>query len=404
MDQSLIERLNREMDLEGERRSPPEGFPVLPRIPAERYTDPDFFELERQAIWSSSWLLAGHMDELPEPGCFVRWEDAGAPILIVRGDDGEVRAFYNTCRHRGAAVVKEPKGKVSRLRCNYHSWTYDLEGKLRHVPDESDFAELDRSCHGLLPVRCERWGSWIFVTESPDAPPLLEWLGPVVREMEQFEPDSIRLVGKHSIDLACNWKVAADAFLEVYHLNHIHPESVASLLDHHQSSMGLLPNGHSRMVTRKRPEMVEAGFGGGEMLRFEKTCEIVQACNLSYHMFPNLVTPLDVFGFPFLQFWPVDIRSSRLEVIWFSPDWGDGPVPEPWTPIVQIFDFVLGEDTRNVEDMQKSVDSRGFEGARLGYQERRIYHFHEEIDRLIGPENIPERVRIPRLLEPYVES
>ena len=159
-----IKTLRRLMEYEAARTAPPPTFPSLPDLPAGRYNDMRFFELEREHLWRRSWLLAAHTDELPEPGCFMRWENAGQPVVIVHDDDGRIRAFYNTCRHRGAPVVTVDRGKSPRLMCGYHNWTYKTDGTLAGVPERRDFpADFDMSCRGLLPVRCEMFGKVILI-------------------------------------------------------------------------------------------------------------------------------------------------------------------------------------------------------------------------------------------------
>ncbi|NIP14555.1 MAG: Rieske 2Fe-2S domain-containing protein, partial [Pseudomonadales bacterium] len=128
MNQKEVDELRQLMEYEAARTEPPEGFPSLPDLPGGRYTDQRFYDLEQQHIWRKSWLLAGHIDEIPEPGCFRLWETAGQPVVIVHADSGAVNAFYNTCSHRGAPVVTEPEGKRPRLVCKYHGWTYSHDG------------------------------------------------------------------------------------------------------------------------------------------------------------------------------------------------------------------------------------------------------------------------------------
>ncbi len=398
MDAALTVRLKEAILAEHARSAPPDGFPAFPDVPAGRYTDPGFFALEARKLWSGAWLFAAHADELPEVGSFRLWEDAGKPILLVRGHDRVVRAFYNTCRHRGGPVVREPAGRSPVLRCSYHSWTYDLAGALVAVPDERDFVGLDRACRGLLELRCESFGRFLFVNEDATAPPLIDWLGPVARELAEFQPDRLRLVERHGFDLACNWKVAIDAFLEVYHLKHIHPHTVDALLDHRGAVMGLFANGHSRMVTPNRSGAQEThGFP-----EIETVGEIARITNLAYNVFPNLVTPTDATGFPFLLFWPRGIRHTRLDVWWFAPGEATPELEARWKQRLQIFDLVLREDTFNLEWIQKSVESPAFRGVPLSYQERRIYWLHEQLDRVLGDE-VPTQLRVAKRLEPYVE-
>ena len=134
MDAATVERLKDAMRLEAERVAPPEGFPALPVIPGGRYTDPSFLALEDGHLWRKAWLYACHIDELPETGSFQLFKRTGSPILIVRGKEGVVRAFYNTCRHRGAPLVRECKGRVDGLVCGYHGWTYNPAGRVIRIP------------------------------------------------------------------------------------------------------------------------------------------------------------------------------------------------------------------------------------------------------------------------------
>ena len=177
-----VQTLKDLMEYEAERKAPPEGFPDLPDIPAGRYTDQRFFALEQEHVWRKSWLLAAHIDELPEPGSFRLWDITGQPVLLIHGDEGTINAFYNTCRHRGAPVVTERSGSKRRFVCPYHGWCYSREGELVAVRDPEDFGNLDVSTRGLKSIRCERFGNLIFVNFDSQAPSLLDWLGPIADE------------------------------------------------------------------------------------------------------------------------------------------------------------------------------------------------------------------------------
>ena len=173
MEQQEIQTLRALMEYEAARTEPPEGFPHLPDMPAGRYTDSRFFELEQTEIFKKSWLFAGHLDEIPEPGCYMKWEQAGEPVVLVHTEQGEVKAFYNVCSHRGAPVVTEPKGKRLRLTCKYHGWSYSLDGELKAIKDPEDFRDLDFSCRSLSGIRCETFGKFIFVNFDSEAISLL---------------------------------------------------------------------------------------------------------------------------------------------------------------------------------------------------------------------------------------
>jgi phenylpropionate dioxygenase-like ring-hydroxylating dioxygenase large terminal subunit len=389
------------MEYEAARKAPPEGFPDLPDIPGGRYTDPRFFALEQQHIWRKSWLLAGHLDEVPEPGCFRLWETAGQPVVIVHGDDGVVRAFYNTCSHRGAPVVTDAAGKRPRLTCRYHGWSYALDGRLVAIRDPEDFRNLDFSCRGLRAIRCERFGKLVFVNFDDAAPTLVDWLGPIADEWQEFQFDTCRLAARHVFDLNCNWKIAMEANTEVYHVRSIHPKTVSPILDDRRNVNTLYRNGHGRMVAPIPPGVLQLSASrlGDGAAEIDTAGEIARTCTQSYGIFPNWVSPLSARALPPLLFWPNGIDKCRLETWTLAPDWGNGPKPDMWT----VNDGerlmpVLIEDTEFGNWIQKSVRSYGFRGVPLSYQEARIYHWNQWADRMIGIDNIPPELRVAQVI------
>lgn len=403
MDTQTVQRFLDGMKFEAERTAPPADFPHLPDIPAGRYVDPAFLALERQHLWRRSWLYACHMDELPKPGSFVVNRKTGSPIIIVRGKDDVVRAFYNTCRHRGGPLAKSDNGCVEGFVCGYHGWTYTLDGRLINLRDKRDFVGLDMSQRSLVGVRCERFYNWVFINQDLDAEPLQQHFAPFGEYFEQFQPDTWRFVAQQGFDVKCNVKVLMDAFLEVYHLKSIHTNTVDRFLDHRGTTIALYRNGHSIMVTpNRRPDWVDPGTRG--MRRIETATVVSASNNPSFNFYPNLVTPVDPTGCPFLLFWPTSDTSMRIECHWFAPDWGGGPPPELWEMRIRNFERILHEDLQFAEAIQESVMSAGFKGIPLNYQERRIYHWHEELDRRIGPERIPAELRVQPRLSPFWES
>lgn len=392
------------MEWEGERTAPPAGFPHLPDMPAARYTSPDYYALEQEHVFRKSWLFAAHTDEVPEPGCFMRWHNAGDPIIIVHGTDGEVRAFYNTCRHRGAPVVTVDRGRSSRLICGYHHWTYKTDGSLIGVPERRDFAGLDLSCRSLIPVRCELYGKLIFVNFDDSAMSLVEWMGPLAGEWDEFAFGSLRLAARHSFDLHCNWKVAMEANMEVYHVPYIHAETVAPLVDSKRNFNSFYANGHARMLApppaQTNREHVRAIDSATNWQQIEGVGELGRTTTQSYTLFPNWVSPLSNYFVPPLLFWPTSLSTTRLELITMAPDWGDGPAPDLWTipderaPGGRTVSQIIAEDTQFGEAIQKSMESRGFRSVPLSYQEARIYWFHQACDAMIGAERVPEALRV----------
>ena len=396
-----VQKLRALMEFEAARSAPPDGFPTLPDIPAGRYIDQRFFDLEMEHVWRKSWLLAAHIDELPEPGSFLLWDNAGQPVLLVHAADGSINAFYNTCSHRGAPVVTERSGSRTRFTCPYHGWSYSDQGDLVAVRDAQDFGDLDLSTRGLTPVRCERFGNLVFVNFDPGAPTLQDWLGPIAGEWEEFQFENCRLAARHIFDLDCNWKIAMEANTEVYHVRSVHKQSLAPLLDDRRNVNTLYPKGHSRMVapTPKGKATLDIMPVSPDIAEINTVGEIPRSCTVSYSLFPNWVSPLSQWLLPPLLFWPNGIDKCRLETWTFAPQWKDGLKPDLWTEndgdrLCQV----LREDTQFGEQIQKSMESYGFQGVPLSYQESRIYHWNEAADRMIGIDNVPPELRVAQVI------
>ncbi|MET0663661.1 MAG: aromatic ring-hydroxylating dioxygenase subunit alpha [Ilumatobacteraceae bacterium] len=408
MDDEYLARFLERSAYEAARTGPPDGFPKLRDLPLGRYTDPRFHELEQEYLFERTWLYAAHDSELPKPGSYKRCEIAGAPILLVRGEDGVVRGFYNACRHRGAPVVRDECGTARRLTCQFHSWSYNLAGELVQVPDERDFVDLDKSERGLPTVACEAWGGWYFVNLDPAAGPLLEFLDPLPRLLPELAAAPFRVIDVKQVDLGCNWKILAEAFLEVYHARTIHPKTVGLSLDTRGTVITLYDHGHQSMLS---PVIRGARGDSRELLpMFQGATELFTRGDIqpAHGIFPNVVCPFDARGFPFLAFWPVAIDRTRLDITWFASDWGEGDMPpaqaEIWEHRLTRFDTVMDEDYENLEPIQRSMESAAHGGQALNYQERRIWHVQAWIDKVIGPERIPEHLRVADLLADWVEQ
>ena len=389
------------MEYEAERKAPPEGFPDLPDIPAGRYTDQRFFALEQEHVWRKSWLLAAHIDELPEPGSFRLWDITGQPVLLIHGDSGTINAFYNTCRHRGAPVVTERSGSKRRFVCPYHGWCYSREGELLAVRDSEDFGNLDLSTRGLRSIRCERFGNLIFVNFDPQAPTLLDWLGPIADEWKEFQFENCRLAARHVFDLNCNWKIAMEANTEVYHVRSIHPSTVSPILDDRRNVNTLYRHGHGRMIapTPKGKVALDVMPVSPDIAQIDTVGELGRTCTQSYGLFPNWVSPLSQYAIPPILFWPNGINKCRMETWTMAPQWKEGLQPDFWTEKNGTeLSAVLKEDTQFGEKIQTSMESRGFEGVPLSYQEARIYHWNQAADRMIGIENIPPELRVEQVI------
>lgn len=399
MDRTTVFEILDQIDYEFAREEPPDDFPVLPRIPPARYFDPDFFALEMAAL-RRCWAIVGTVHEWPEVGSYKvidRWNSAS--VLVVRGDDGELRAFHNTCQHRGAPITNSECGRVNKLRCQWHSWRYDLDGTLVQIPGRRDFrSDLDVGSVALNRLRCEVWRGFVFVNLDPDAPDLVTWLGPVAEQAVWL--DGLRVAASNSRVLDCNWKICVEANIEVYHVTTVHPTTVARSLDYRGSAHELYENGHSRMVV---PNLdydaagTRAAAEDGDAL-----AALAASANLSFMLFPFHLTPSSGRGITLLNYWPLAPDRTLIEWHAMVPDWGDGEPPESAADNVRRFDQVMSEDTEANVPVQKALQAGAFPGVLTSYHERRIYHLEASVDRLIGIDHVPEHLRVPQLLDHYV--
>ena len=421
MDASLIDRIREDMRYEFSRTAPPEGFPKFHDIPVDRHTSQEFADLEDEHLWPRTWVIAGRAEDVANRGDYFQFKDLGVPLLIVRGNDGEIRCFYNTCQHRGAPVVRDDRGSSRRLRCQYHSWTYEIDGgTLVALPDERDFVDLDWEQRCLPQAKCETFAGFVFVNLDLDAEPLADWLGPAAEMFAPFQSEQLREVYRESRIVPCNWKVTAEAFLEVYHFRHIHSHDGVSVLDNRGAAMGLYPNGHSRMITpyseqncarlgmERWDDWKHVDQHGVRMI--DGVPAMVHCTSTAVSLFPNVIIPLGAIGFPINVFWPVDKNTTRLDWYYYAlPEEGtegfdSDNLPAGWEMRRQGYNQIMAEDELNMAPMQESMASPALTGIPINYQERRIWHLHEQIDRMIGVERIPESMRVEPVLGPYIES
>lgn len=194
-------------------------------MPASFYTSPEVFAQERQQIFLKHWFFAGREDELPNPGDYRAIDSVGGPVLLIRGDDGLLRAFANYCRHRGSALL-EGEGNCRRIVCPYHAWSYLTDGRLHGCPDMKDTEGFDRAAHGLVPLRQDSWAGFLFLSFSSETPALLDYLGDLPERLASHKLERVRCTWKTSFDCACNWKLILENAMETYHTGIVHKDTV----------------------------------------------------------------------------------------------------------------------------------------------------------------------------------
>ena len=201
--------------------------------PAAWYSDARILELEQRTVFSNAWQMVSRPYQVREPGSYITCEIAGEPILVVRGNDGILRGFFNVCRHHAAAVMTASKGETQNLRCPYHGWTYNLEGALIHTPEFAGVANFDGAANGLVPIQIAQWQGWVFVKLEASGPALEEFLGnDLIDRLERSNLEQFHWFERCTYTLDCNWKVFVDNYLDGgYHVPHIHG-GLNSVLDY----------------------------------------------------------------------------------------------------------------------------------------------------------------------------
>ena len=193
-------------------------------LPYSWYADADVLARERERLFAPAWHYAGHLGELPAPGSYLTRRVAGIPLVVVRDRSGELCAFVNVCRHRGAEVVSGA-GPCTTLQCHYHAWTYGLDGALRAAPRSDADPDFDRAELGLKPAKVGAWGPFVFVNASAEAPPLEQTLGelPDIVRARGLDVDALAFHHRAHYGMDANWKIAVENFLECYHCAVAHP-------------------------------------------------------------------------------------------------------------------------------------------------------------------------------------
>ncbi|MGH7663139.1 MAG: aromatic ring-hydroxylating oxygenase subunit alpha [Gemmatimonadaceae bacterium] len=343
-------------------------------IPSRLYTDPVYFELERERIFGRTWQLAGRREQVSAPGEFMTADIAGEPVVVVR--DGEtLRGFHNVCLHR-AGPVAHGCGKRQTLQCRYHGWTYNLRGELLHAPEMEGVERFHRGDMHLAPVRVDSWGPLVFVNLDLKAPPLAEFLEDIPVRAGSFGAEQMRYVMRKEYVLACNWKVYVDNYLEGYHIPVVHP-GLHHEIDYDQYSVEphryySVQHAPLRPVTGATAERKYVPDGEAEQAQY-------------YWLFPNIM--LNVYLGQLQTNVVLPLGHDRTAVIfeWFASNPPTDPATdERWTRLVAFSDEIQDEDVAICEIVQRNLHSRVYDRGRYSVKrERGVHHFHSLLHRFL---------------------
>lgn len=333
--------------------------PALPlerasTIPSAWYTDARVYEYERRAVFGGTWQLVARLDELRESGNFVTCDVAGEPVVVVRGGDGTLRAFYNVCRHHAAAVMTEPHGRCTVMQCPYHAWTYALDGSLKGMPDWEGVADFDKADYGLIPIHVETWENFVFVRLGPDAaaPSLREFLGDMADRVAPLRIGDLKFFERRSYDLNCNWKVYVDNYLDGgYHVPHLH-KSLNTVLDYAEykvETCGRYCLQHSPLTTGRDAET--ASVRRGEAAYY-------------YWLYPNFMLNWYEGVMDTNLVLPLGVDRCRVIFDFYFADVG-ASASDHNARSVAVGERVQQEDIDVCESVQRGLSSRAYDVGRL---------------------------------------
>lgn len=224
------------------------------RIDYKRYYDPDYFRLELERIWKKQWLYAAREEDIPEIGDRVPFHVGPLSYIIIRSGPDEFKAFYNSCLHRGTMLCAKKESGGS-IRCPYHAWEWNVDGRLKRIPSHWDFAELTRPNASLPEVKLGRWGGFLFINADPDAAPLEESLGILPEHFKDYGLETRYTKARFRKLMAANWKTSQEAFQESYHVYATHPEAVPFTGDS-QSQYDIFTTPHGAIGREAVPSVV----------------------------------------------------------------------------------------------------------------------------------------------------
>jgi len=402
-------------------------IPVL-RVPVERYTSRAFHDLEVEKVWKKVWQFACREEDIPEVGDTWVYDVGELSVLVVRSAPDEILAFHNACLHRGRQLRECPARLPGEIRCPFHGWTWSLDGRLKRIPARWDFPHVDRGDNDLPRLRVGTWCGFVFVNPDPEGESLESFLGELPMHFERWNLADRYKAAHVRKRLACNWKVAQEAFMEAYHVVATHPQLLASIGDTNSQydawgnfSRAMTPNGTpsphldwepdqqeqldvilNRSLDEPQMMHVPEERKAREMAALAMRMQMQRAVpgvhdysdaeildSIYYSLFPNF-HPWAAFNRVVYRFlpWGGDPDQCTMEVLFLMPFRGRRPSPAPvrelgldedWTraPELGFLSRVFNQDTFNLPKVQRGLHAtRAAEIQLAQYQELKLRHFH----------------------------
>jgi phenylpropionate dioxygenase-like ring-hydroxylating dioxygenase large terminal subunit len=353
------------------------------------YTDPTILETERARIFSRTWQLVGTLNQacsdangakrtIADPETFFTADVAGEPVIVVRDKQGTLRAFSNVCRHR-AGPIALGSGCKNVLRCQYHGWTYTLDGQLIGTPDVEGVEFFDRSTMGMVPLRVETWEQFIFVNFDSNAEPLSAYLGEIPNQARGFQFEGLQFAERRDYVIDCNWKVYVDNYLEGYHIPIAHPGLMREIdyAQYRTDTFRYYSQQFAPIRGMKPGDQGERFYAPGTGLQEA----------LYFWVFPNLMLNIypDNISTNFIV--PLSHEKTLTIFEWFFHDLDSEKVKERVKKAVAFSDEVQQEDIGLCENVQRGLRSSTYDRGRYSVKrENGVHHFHLLLAEFLGRE------------------
>jgi choline monooxygenase len=375
----------------------------------DAYTSPEFFALEQEKVFTTGWVAVGFAADIDRPGACIVVEVAGRSIIVTRNRQGELRGFHNVCRHRATRLLAPDTrevGKRGRIRCPYHNWTYDTDGTCLGTPlfegsdvpagqeaifDTSVAKGFDRADYGLLTVAVDIWGLFLFVNLSADPAPLATQLGDLPQRFADYQLDRWVPQRRRTYDVAANYKLVGENFMEYYHLPWVHPElnQVSKVSDHYRwQGSGMYTGMCTSPVSRNTENggwdglhpLSSLGRQDADSGRFVWLFPSTALVVLPNHAFVLLNQPVAAN------------RTVETAVLLTHPESVDDPeAGKGLDQLEKFWDLVNRQDLEIVERVQEGIENPNYRGGRMCFRfEEPLHRFQNMvIDRMVGIDRVP---------------
>jgi len=353
-------------------------------LPGWLYFDPEFFEAEKKAFLRAAPQVVCHEHEIAEPGAWRTLDYLGESVIVIRGDDGEPRAFSNVCRHRGSRLVDGNGGCTKLLTCPYHAWSYARDGRLVGVPHRGEYPDLRTGELGLVPIELENWLGFLFVRLEPGGPSVAEMMAPYKDEVVPYRFADLRAIGRVTLrERKLNWKTIADNYSDGLHIPIGHP------------GLTRLFGRNYRIEARSHVDRMEGDLAEKEstnpsersyqrlLPRVDHLPESHQRKWLYYKLFPNVAFDIYPDQVDFMQFLPVSATETVIREISYALPDERREMRAARHLNWRINRRVNAEDTELIARVQRGMQSPTYRPGPLGTSEVCLRSFAQKLRKLI---------------------